>query len=158
MRATTIALRPPAPDERERLADLWVASWRATYRDIDFEARRAWFLDHLEKLEKVGGETICAFDDLTMLGFVVIDVTTGWLDQIAVDPDAFGSGCAKRLLDEARRLSPAGVTLDVNADNFRALRFYAREGFVKTGEGANAMSGRKTVSLEWRGDRTGVAC
>ena len=151
MSGSVLDLRAPAPGEREKLVDLWVASWSVTYPEIDFEARRAWFVDHLAKLETVGGETVCAFDDDAMIGFVTIDVTTGWLDQIAVDPGAFGSGCAKALLDEAKRLSPTGVTLDVNADNFRALRFYFREGFVKTGEGANAMSGRKTTSLAWLG-------
>ena len=150
MSAVVLALRAPMQHERAALADLWVESWRVTYPEIDFEARRDWLLDHLAKLETVGGKTICAFEDERMLGFVTIDVTTGWLDQIAVDRSAFGAGVAGKLLDEAKRLSPDIVRLDVNADNFRALRFYAREGFVKTGEGANAMSGRATATLEWR--------
>ena len=43
------------------------------------------------------------------------------------------------------------ITLTVNQDNGHALRFYAREGFVKIGEGVNAMSGLRTLRMEWRG-------
>ena len=142
--------RAPAPDERDALVDLWVESWRVTCPEINFDARRAWFVDHLAEIEAQGAKLVCALDQRGMLGFVTIDPATGWLDQIAVHPSAFGGDCAKALLAEARRLSPARVKLDVNADNFRALRFYLREGFLKTGEGVNAMSGRKTFALEWR--------
>jgi putative acetyltransferase len=38
----------------------------------------------------------------------------------------------------------------VNADNARAIRFYERNGFVVIGHGANTLSGRATVMLEWR--------
>jgi putative acetyltransferase len=146
----TATLRPPHSTERKALVELWVAAWKATYPEIDFEARRAWFVEHLAQLEAQGAKLVCALDEHAMLGFVTIDPATGWLDQIAVAPSAFGGGCAKALIEEAKRLSPARVTLDVNADNFRALRFYLREGFLKTGEGANAMSGRRTIALEWR--------
>ena len=50
---------------------------------------------------------------------------------------------------EARRLSPAAITLDVNLDNARAVAFYRREGFVQIGEGANPRSGLKTLKLRW---------
>jgi putative acetyltransferase len=42
------------------------------------------------------------------------------------------------------------VQLDVNAENHRAIRFYERNGFLKTGVGANPLSGRDTVKMEWR--------
>jgi putative acetyltransferase len=38
----------------------------------------------------------------------------------------------------------------VNADNFRARRFYEREGFSFVGAGGISQSGRATVVLEWR--------
>lgn len=134
------------------LVDLWIAAWTQAMPQIDFEARRAWFVDHLGRLETQGAALVCAFDaeDGAMLGFVAIDPATHYLDQIAVAPRAQGSGVAGALLDAARRASPQGVRLDVNAGNPRALAFYAREGFVKTGESVNPMSGLPTISLEWR--------
>lgn len=118
---------------------------------IDFEARRAWLRDHLSGLEASGFQTICAFDTQgIMLGFVTVCPKTHDLAQLAVTPDAWGSGLASQLLAEARRLSPQALVLDVNVDNPRAIRFYQREGFVRTGEGVNALSGLKTLRMEWR--------
>lgn len=134
------------------LAGLWVASWREAMPDIDFEARRPWFLDHLRALEAAGAITICAFDGSNRLfGCVTFDPATAYLDQLAVAPEAKGTGAAKLLLNEARRLSPNGLVLDVNQDNARALAFYAREGFAKTAEGVNPRSGLKTWRLRWPG-------
>ncbi|HEY8031862.1 MAG TPA: GNAT family N-acetyltransferase [Methylocella sp.] len=135
------------------LADLWIASWREAMPDIDFAARRPWFLDHLRALEAGGAITVCAFDGLNrLLGFVTIDPATAYLDQLAVAPEAKGTGAAKLLLSEARRLSPNGLVLEVNQDNARALAFYAREGFAKTAEGVNPRSGLKTQRLRWPGN------
>ncbi len=151
----TAPFRKVAPRRRQDIADLmdvWVASWRATYADIDFEARRDWFVAHLAALEGAGAQTLClrvgAPDEVK--GFVVVDPATGWLDQICVHPDQFGAGAAEALMEAARQMSPRGIRLDVNADNERALRFYDREGFKLIGEGALSQSGRSTVVLEWR--------
>ena len=137
-------------DGRE-LIDLWLASWAATYPDVDFEARRDWFREHLALLETQGC-TILAARDATgaLTGFVIFNAVSGWLDQLAVHPDAFGTGTAGALMAEAKRLSPGFLQLDVNADNVRALAFYERAGFRRTGEGVNPNSGARTLSLEWR--------
>jgi putative acetyltransferase len=135
------------------LADVWVASWREAMPDIDFEARRPWFLDHLRALEAAGAITICAFSNLNrLLGFVMFDPARAFLDQLAVAPEAKGTGVAHLLLNEACRHSPNGLVLDVNQDNARALAFYEREGFAKTAEGVNPRSGLKTQRLRWPGD------
>ena len=55
----------------------------------------------------------------------------------------------RELLNAAKRASPGKIRLDVNADNFRALRFYKREGFARVGAGVNKLSGRETAVLEW---------
>ncbi len=64
-------------------------------------------------------------------------------------PRGFGSGAAQALIARAKEVCSAGFSLDVNADNKRALAFYACEGFVRTGEGCNPLSGSPTVMLRW---------
>ena len=54
-----------------------------------------------------------------------------------VAPDHWGSALATTLVDEAKRLSPDGITLMVNTDNARAIRFYERNGFAHAGEDVN---------------------
>ena len=85
-----------------------------------------------------------------LAGFVMFDRVSGWLDQFAVHPLAFGSGIAHELMEEAKQLSPGYLQLDVNADNERALAFYEREGFRRVGEGTNPNSGARTLTMEWR--------
>jgi putative acetyltransferase len=153
LRIAGLRLRVRTEADCASLADLWMASWREVMPDIDFAARRPWFLNHLRALEADGAITICAFDGLNrLLGFVTFDPAKAYLDQLAVAPEAKGTGAAKRLLDEARRLSPNGLVLEVNQDNPRALAFYAREGFAKTMEGVNPRSGLKTWRLRWPGN------
>jgi putative acetyltransferase len=74
---------------------------------------------------------------------------SGYLDQLVVSPDHWGSKLAGALLDEAKRLSPGGVTLLVNKDNARAIRFYERNGFVHAGEDVNPTSGRPVLRMTW---------
>lgn len=141
-----------AATDTPALMELWVASWRATYADIDFDARLEWFEAHLAALEADGALTLCLHDDepSALAGFVVINPATGWLDQLCVHPNCFGAGAARALIDAARQASPNRIRLDVNADNTRARRFYEREGFSLVGAGAVSRSGRATVVLEWR--------
>jgi putative acetyltransferase len=48
-------------------------------------------------------------------------------------------------------LSPDRITLLVNTDNARAIRFYERNGFVHAGGDVNPTSGRPVVRMEWKG-------
>ncbi len=150
----SMKLRLRVDDDWPSLLDVWVASWRATYPEIDFEARRDWLMRHVRDLEAVGGVTLCLFDaGATLAGFVVINPADGWLDQICIAPDRFGAGLGASLLSAARNVSPSVIRLDVNADNLRAIRFYERDGFSRVGRGANTLSGRETIMMEWRPQR-----
>ncbi|MDB5651833.1 MAG: GCN5-related N-acetyltransferase [Hyphomicrobiales bacterium] len=133
-------------EDREAMADLWVASWSAILPDIDFTARRAWLLARFETVPQL----VVAKDGAgCILGFALYDATSGWLDQIAVALDALGGGVAHRLMTSVKSACPNGVRLDVNVDNPRAVAFYLREGFRQTGEGTNPSSGLRTLSMQW---------
>jgi putative acetyltransferase len=85
-----------------------------------------------------------------LVGFVTVDPRTRYLDQIVVAPEAWGSDVAGALIAEAKRLSPAGLDLAVNADNARAIRFYEKQGFATTGEDVNPLSGAPVRKMSWR--------
>lgn len=148
MDGASFRLAPRRAEDMAPLVDLWVQSWQAIMPQIDFEARRDWFRDYVEALEKHGAVTICGFDAAARLaGFALVVPQQGHLEQIAVAPRHFGSGLAAVLLAEAKSLCPGGLTLDVNADNSRALRFYEREGFKKISAGKNSISKLPTWRL-----------
>ena len=133
------------------LLDLWVAAWTQAMAGIDFDARRAWFVTHLEDLHGRGFATLCAHDAAGgLLGYVTLNAASGELDQIAVAPRAAGQGVGHALLEQARARSPGIIRLAVNQDNVRACAFYGREGFVATGESVNPLSGLKVTLMEWR--------
>ncbi|MBT9288819.1 GNAT family N-acetyltransferase [Prosthecodimorpha staleyi] len=133
------------------MADVWVESWQRTMPSIDFETRRGWLVDHLIAAADAGQTIRCALVETgEIAGFVLIDTATGYLDQIVVGSPWWGKGLAEALLDEARRLAPGRIELDVNQDNPRAVAFYMRNGFQVIAEGMNAKSGLATLKLEWK--------
>jgi putative acetyltransferase len=143
-------LRPYRADDEEAAIALWLETWQQTYPDIDFAARVPWWRERWRK-ELVPSAAIMVAERVgVMAGFVTIDAT-GYLDQLVVVPGQWGSPLATLLVDEAKRRSPGGVTLKVNADNHRAIRFYARNGFVQAGEDVNPGSGRPVLRMAWKG-------
>ncbi len=138
-------------DERDlpALADLWVAAWRDTGFAIDFEARRAWLIGRLAAHRAADGAVVVGLDAAGRpAGFVTVDPASGYLDQLCVAPGEKGSGLATALLNEAKRLSPGAIELEVNEANKRARRFYAREGFVVV-KGSSTQSGLPALRLRW---------
>jgi putative acetyltransferase len=67
-----------------------------------------------------------------------------------VAPGRWASGVGADLLDEAKRLSPSGLDLDVNTDNARAIAFYGKHGFSISGSGVNPISQKPIHRMSWR--------
>jgi putative acetyltransferase len=142
------ALRPYRADDENASIALWLETWKLAYPSIDFDKRVDWWRDRWRTELVPGAKIVVAEQGGAMIGFVTID-GTGYLDQLVVSPAQWGSQVSGALVDEAKRLSPDGVTLKVNADNARAIRFYLRNGFEKTSEEVNA-SGRSVDVMAWR--------
>jgi putative acetyltransferase len=138
-----------ATDEDAAIA-LWQRAWQRHYPQIDFAERVAWWRERWRnELVPVATITLAEHDG-ALLGFVTVDPKTCYLDQIVVAPEAWGSEVAAALLAEARRISPAGLELKVNADNARAIRFYEKHGFVISGQDVNERSGAPVHVMSWR--------
>ena len=95
-------------------------------------------------------EIVVADSPAGMVGFVTVDLGTLYLDQIVVAPGKWASGVSAALLEEAKRLSPKGLDLDVNTDNVRAIAFYGKHGFSVTGHGVNPNSQKPVQRMSWR--------
>ncbi|MCK1358001.1 GNAT family N-acetyltransferase [Bradyrhizobium sp. 199] len=144
-----IRLRPYRPDDEAASVDLWHRTWQHAYPQIDFAARLEWWRERWRKDLVPKAQVVVAELNGALIGFVTID-GEGYLDQLVVDPDHWGSEAAKLLVGEAKRLSPSGVTLLVNKDNSRAIRFYERNGFAHAGDEVNPTSGRPVLKMAWR--------
>jgi len=142
-------LRPYRPSDEDAAIALWLATWQRAYPSIDFAARVPWWRERWRNELVPKAEIIVAEEADELIGFVTIDADA-YLDQLVVGPDRWGSNVADTLVDEAKRLSPRSITLLVNEDNARAIRFYERNGFVHAGRDVNPTSGRPVLKMVWR--------
>jgi putative acetyltransferase len=143
-------LRPYRADDEDAAIALWLETWQQAYPSIDFAGRVHWWRERWRGELVPNAAIIVAEQNGALVGFVTIDAT-GYLDQLVVAPDRWGSKLATTLVDEAKRLSPDQITLLVNKDNARAIRFYERNGFVHVGEDVNPTSGKQVLKMEWKG-------
>src|SRR6187431_2971020 len=142
-------VRPYCAEDEDAAIALWLETWKLAYPSIDFDARVTWWRERWRN-ELVPNAAIIVADQAgVMAGFVTID-SSGYLDQLVVAPGHWGSPLATLLVDETKRRSPDGVTLKVNADNNRAIRFYERSGFVHAGEDVNPGSKRLVLKMAWK--------
>ena len=147
--APAFQLRPYRADDEDAAIALWLETWQLAYPDIDFVARVTWWRERWRSQLVPDADIIVAEQAAAMVGFVTID-RSGYLDQLVVAPGHWGSELAMLLVDEAKRRSPDGVALKVNADNARAIRFYERNGFAHAGEDVNPASKRLVLKMEWK--------
>jgi len=145
-----VTLRLYQPADEDAAIALWRRTWQRHYPQLDFAARVAWWRERWRN-ELVPAATIMVAErESALVGFVTVDPTTRYLDQIVVAPEAWGSDVATTLIGEAKRLSPNGLDLKVNADNARAIRFYEKNGFAITGHDVNSRSGAAVHVMSWR--------
>jgi GNAT superfamily N-acetyltransferase len=129
--ADTLTLRVAKPEERDELEELQrhASLELPEYRDqliADPEAI------HLPLSQVANGQVIVAEVDGEIAGFAA--VVGGELDGLFVDPDLWGLGIGKALVDAAtHQARRKGFTLQVVA-NPRARKFYERCGFSVEGE------------------------
>jgi putative acetyltransferase len=154
----TFSLRAYTVTDEAAAIELWRRTWQATYPDIEFSARVAWWRERWRNelvpactimvVEMGGG--LAGIPPPRMVGFVTVNPTTGYLDQLVVAPEAWGSQLARTLIDAAKQVAPAGLDLHVNQDNLRAIGFYKKHGFAISGTDINARSGKPLFAMSWR--------
>ena len=142
-------LRRYAEADEAAAIELWRRTWQLAYPALDFAARVDWWRERWRN-ELVPTTTVTVAErDGALIGFVTVDPRSGYLDQIVVAPETWGSALAGSLLDEAKRIAPGKLELLVNQDNERAIRFYEKHGFVVSGADVNPRSGAPLHRMSW---------
>ncbi len=150
MSGALFTLRRYETADAEPAIELWRRTWQVAYPRLDFTARLDWWRERWRNELAPTATIVIAQSGEALIGFVTVDQKTGYLDQIVVAPEAWGSKIADALLAEAKRLSPKGLDLAVNTDNSRAIRFYGKHGFAVTGTDVNTRSGAPIQRMAWR--------
>jgi putative acetyltransferase len=145
-----VTLRPYVAGDEDAAIELWRRTWQQAYPDIDFAARLAWWRERWNTELVPACAIRVARASGHMVGFVTVEPRSGYLDQIVVAPEAWGSATATALVDAAKCIAPSGLDLHVNRDNRRAIRFYEKHGFTLSGEDINPRSGAPILKMSWR--------
>ena len=142
-------LRPYRAEDEDAAIALWLQTWQQAYPSIDFAARVTWWRERWRDELVPNAAIIVAEQAGRLAGFVTIDC-------IRLSRPARGRarplGLGARRCAGRRGQAPVArrITLLVNTDNARAIRFYERNGFVDAGEDVNPTSGRPVLRMEWR--------
>jgi GNAT superfamily N-acetyltransferase len=137
-------VRAATPEDAKVISEVRVRSWQEAYAHV-FPAEALARLDAGELAvywrERIAaGDTLLVTDDLT--GFAAIGPSpdpagAGEVYAIYVDPDRWGTGCGRALMEASlANLRAAGfdeVVLWVLEDNPRARRFYEAGGWTLDG-------------------------
>ena len=150
MTAANVTLRRYRQSDEDAVVALWLRTWQTACPQLDFIARLDWWRQRWRDELLRTADVVIAEQDSVLIGFVTIDPRTFYLDQIVVAPEHWRSGIGAVLLEEARRISPHGLDLDVNVDNARAIAFYKKHGFTIAGPGKNPVSGKPVHRMSWR--------
>jgi GNAT superfamily N-acetyltransferase len=141
-------MREARPEDARVVADIWLASFRATYAFPPAHADedvRAWVADVL--LPET--ESWIREEGATAVGFIAIGNRS--VEQLYVLPGWTGRGIGSALLRVAQARSEAGLELWTFQVNVGARRFYERHGFraVELTDGAGNEEREPDVRYVW---------
>ena len=161
MAKTAATVRVATADDAAAIALVHVRSWQVAYRgqlpdevldNLSVEQRTRFWAEGWWSLDPTRRLLLVAERDDAILGFVGVGpsrdddagAATGEVYAIYADPDAWGQGVGRRLmqraLDELRSAGFTDATLWVLESNGRARRFYEIGGWQTNG-------GRRTEQL-----------
>jgi putative acetyltransferase len=147
-----IRLRLYTADDEEDVIQLWQRAWQKAMPGINFEKRfgdrrKYWKTKIVSKVPET--MIIVAERRGAVIGFMIIDWETGYLVELVVSWQFWKSTVGELLLSEAKWLSPTGVDLNVDPNNDRAVRFFEKHKFVKTGDVKKGPDG-PIQNMQWR--------
>ncbi|HET8561519.1 MAG TPA: GNAT family N-acetyltransferase [Marmoricola sp.] len=149
-----LVLRPATDDDADELAELYLATRRATEPAMPPQVHTSEEVRRFHHRAVTADEAwVAAATDGTLLGYLVL--REGWLQSLYVGPDHQGTGVGSALLDLAKVRRPGGFALWVFASNASARGFYHRHGLVELEhtDGSGNEEQAPDIRMAWPGER-----
>ena len=121
-------VRKALASERERLAEIWLRSVRATHTFLSEEDIQALVNPTRTYLAAETDLWVLTSDAGEPVGFM--GMAGNEVEALFIAPEFLRRGGGRLLIDQARRLRGEQLTVSVNEQNQDALRFYQACGFV----------------------------
>ena len=122
MTASPLKLRPYKAGDEDAAIELWRRSWQVACPHLDFTARIGWWRERWRNELVPRARIVVAETGGVLEGLVTIEPDTGYLDQLVVAPEFWGSNIGTLLMDEAKRISPTKLDLLVNKEDRKSTR------------------------------------
>ena len=128
-RQQSLVLRRLVPDDVSDVAAVWHESKQKAYsylplqQGLTLKDDERIFRDHVLP----GSEIWVAVRNGAIVGF--LGLKGSYVDRLYVHPDHQGRGVGSALMEQAKRLLPAGLELHTHQKNFQARRFYEKHSF-----------------------------
>jgi ribosomal protein S18 acetylase RimI-like enzyme len=147
-----VTIREYRSSDFDALSSLWLASWRSAGVRTPVVHTLTSVRRRLPK-DLVEWSIHLAVRRQRILGFVALKGSE--LDQLFVHPAVQSRGIGKGLLDFVKHRRPDGFWLSALVQNYRARRFYKREGLIPGKPILGRHPGHRVIRFEWRPDHPG---
>ncbi|UUX33557.1 GNAT family N-acetyltransferase [Fundicoccus culcitae] len=136
-------IRPMQKSDMTQIKTIWLQTNLSAH---DFVPSDYWY-EQLEFLEAAMFESdVYVYEDKKLLGF--IGLSSDFVEGLFVKEGFQSQGIGKRLIDHVKE-SHESLALTVYQRNWRAWRFYMRQGFVIKTNGFDEFNGEPDYFMTW---------
>lgn len=134
-------------EDIDRVAEIWLTGNLQAHSFVD----KKYWTDNFPKVKEMFMQAeiyVCQSDKTGVIqGFV--GLMENYVAGIFVSAEYRSSGTGKELLDFVKNTRDR-LTLNVFAENRRAVKFYEREGFSILNEGTDGDTGEREYTMTWK--------
>src|ERR1700731_1488257 len=102
MVSSSFTLRRYTDADEAAAIELWRRTWQLAYPDIDFAARVDWWRARWRDELVASAVITVAERGGVIVGYVTVDPSNGYLDQLLAAREEWGSGLGAALVDQAK--------------------------------------------------------
>ena len=144
----SLSIRPYEDSDLERVIEVWLRGWDSAKLRVHSPHDAERLRSIIPRWIEGGVLAYVAVVGTTVVGFVMLRGEE--LGQLYVDPDYQRKGIGRKLLEFTKQIRATGFSLTAIAASIDAMRFYEREGLLRTGMEIDRGSGIEVMRYEWR--------